>query len=693
MASFFDKIRIKTAERSIEKFDLSSQHFTSQNFNNNQPIYHRELIPKSSIKVDANSFARFEPMPVPTFSQVDVINRAFFVPYRTVFRPFDDFINNVAHQGDAVTPYIVEEVPFFTPQHFFNFFLSDDHAKVGNLLNLNIDYFEDGQAVELNNNFVFGLPEHLVTDPNSSLYAVEIQRPVSLPSLGDYRWRYNQLYYSIRPDLVILQPTNSGDEPSMFLLTAAGRARLKIMESLGYRFDWSQFNRSSPYCKRHISALPLLCYSKIVHDWFVPSSYVKAVELYNTIESLYKYDVTFDISPYLEDILDFCNQYILSADYFTSALDNAETPAFNSQSINFIRFSDQSTHNLTDASYITGSAVSNGVSNAQAQEYNSQTDTPVDAGASTSWAITAVQRLQQYLKRNQLAGAKVIDRFLARYGVALPSERSDRAQFLGESSYSASFSDVMQTTNSDGSLGDFAGKGVAAGHSTFDYQASEFGLFIIVNCVQPRITYTQGCDRFIYHTKMLDFYTPEFDNMGAQSVLKSELLAPRSADDFVPLNRNLAVPLLSILDDSDAYNFALQHFGFQNRYAEYKVARDQVTGDFANSSSSSDNLAYINSRMFTFARFKSLPTDSEHTEGSYEYSLNPLIHSFDFIKDDGNQYLRLYYNDRNLQDYILFVHNFKVSFTAPMAKLFDSFEFSNQDYGKPIDINSQGSKV
>lgn len=104
MAKFFDNIKLKTASQSqLNKFDLSCQNLTTMDFYNIKPVYARELVPGTTHDVNVEVFTRLSPLVNPMLGQCRLVNRAFFVPYRTVWRPWTAFITDTKVQhGDML---------------------------------------------------------------------------------------------------------------------------------------------------------------------------------------------------------------------------------------------------------------------------------------------------------------------------------------------------------------------------------------------------------------------------------------------------------------------------------------------------------------------------------------------------------------------------------------------------------------
>lgn len=104
MAKFFDKIKIKTGlQAQRNKFDLSCQNLTTQDFFVMKPVYSKEMIPGEKISINMHSFTRLSPLVNPMMAQCKVVNRAFFVPFRTVWKPWTNFITDTPYEGVTYT--------------------------------------------------------------------------------------------------------------------------------------------------------------------------------------------------------------------------------------------------------------------------------------------------------------------------------------------------------------------------------------------------------------------------------------------------------------------------------------------------------------------------------------------------------------------------------------------------------------
>ena len=77
----FDVLKVKSAVKTRNKFDLSCSHLTTMDFGEIVPLYSNELVPGDKFDIDANYFARMAPLVKPTYGKFSFKTVAAFVPY------------------------------------------------------------------------------------------------------------------------------------------------------------------------------------------------------------------------------------------------------------------------------------------------------------------------------------------------------------------------------------------------------------------------------------------------------------------------------------------------------------------------------------------------------------------------------------------------------------------------------------
>ncbi|MBA7535644.1 hypothetical protein ES705_27902 [subsurface metagenome] len=171
-------------------------------------------------------------------------------------------------------------------------------------------------------------------------------------------------------------------------------------------------------------------------------------------------------------------------------------------------------------------------------------------------------RLQEWLEKNARGGARYIEQIMSHFGVRSSDARLQRAEFLGGGKTPIVISEVLQTTHSDdpdlGEVGSMAGHGLSVGNSNrFTKRFEEHGHVFGIVSVLPRTAYQQGVEKIFTRFDKLDYYWPEFANLGEQEVKNKEIYYKGMAGDKPEGT-----------------------FGYQSRYAEYKYKQSSVHGDF-----------------------------------------------------------------------------------------------------------------
>lgn len=245
------------------------------------------MVPGERLDVKMESFARLNPLPVPTFGRSSLRHRAFFVPFRTVFRGWNDFITDSVHVPSTISSVsaIVSSVPTVDNDTLVKAFTNYSYGT-----NVHVDDEDEYEAAMVSDNMVFGVYSDGQTIPPHDL---------DIASEGG-----GSAYYD---------------------LTVKGRQALKVLEAFGYKVIWNSFKSDAAgYVNPVYSALPLLCLAKVYTDWYWPSQYTNLAS-YDDLVSLCNRDNdnnVFTLTPaQVMDILTICSYVQYDADMFTAAWD------------------------------------------------------------------------------------------------------------------------------------------------------------------------------------------------------------------------------------------------------------------------------------------------------------------------------------------------------------------------------------
>lgn len=97
-------LKIKQAVKGNNTFDLSGQHITTTDFGIPSVTNIWECVPKDHFSINVFGECRLAPMPVPTYMDVKLVTRAFFVPMHSVWRYWEDFIRQT--KDTSVSTYV-----------------------------------------------------------------------------------------------------------------------------------------------------------------------------------------------------------------------------------------------------------------------------------------------------------------------------------------------------------------------------------------------------------------------------------------------------------------------------------------------------------------------------------------------------------------------------------------------------------
>lgn len=301
-------------------------------------------------------------------------------------------------------------------------------------------------------------------------------------------------------------------------------------------------------------------YQRVWWDWFRDSSLIAESDIRNYLPLLTSGEIPVDVVKKVCQPRYAC----FKKDYFTTAKLNPQSGSSTAVSETFsgsseVDYISPSNDNIRDLSGETNFASS-------------------DYLIPIQW-IRAANALQKYLERNNLAGSRLMERFLARFGNAPSPIALDMSEYLGGSSRSFNIGDITSNNEQvgidedvfsnafatpDGARGTIQGQlgGKMASDCSsgeIKFHAKEFGTLIAIQIIRPNVFYFQGFSRELSRGTSGDrfeYFTPEMENLGYQPVYGRELFVGSTA----------------------SYNNTV--FGYVPRYSDYKFARGIIAGDF-----------------------------------------------------------------------------------------------------------------
>lgn len=189
--------------------------------------------------------------------------------------------------------------------------------------------------------------------------------------------------------------------------------------------------------------------------------------------------------------------------------------------------------------------------------------TTMQADLSTVTAATINQlrqaiSVQQYYEALARGGSRYREQVQAIWDVIISDKTVQVPEYLGGGRYHVNINQIVQTSgqqaSSDTPIGETGAMSVTPiNESSFTKSFEEHGFVIGVCCVRHNRSYQQGLERFWSRKDRLDYYVPQFANLGEQPVKKKEIMLTGDTTD----------------DET---------FGYQEAWADYRMKPNRVSG-------------------------------------------------------------------------------------------------------------------
>lgn len=522
------KKKMKVAS-GLHSRNLSHSHYTTLGFGQILPSYAQEVCAGDKLTVHPNVFSRSSALEKPCMAHLKFDNRAFYVPYHSVWKYYEDFLQaNPIKFPSLENKVVLRKVP----------------------------------TIQMNT-----LAQYVM----GSLYdccEVSMSAPASQVPTEPFDF------------LVKTQTDSSHYMVTGMKLTSKGRRILQILQSLGYNFNWMLLTSQSDIADENLnprpSVLPLVCFAKIIYDYYVPSNLRPSSDLdrffteFNELAPTSYSDTTIDVP--LELIALLFDQILLYHDqnYFTSQWLYPNKPVDgvnNFQSL--VAWTPYNAGSETNE-YPSSSALNlaNDVDNGTVSNSSEISDQLIRQDT-----LILMKSLRTFIMRNNLVGSRPIQRLFARFGVSAPELQLEMCQYHGSYSLDVMNIDVVSQGSDTETLGEMAGKSFVTQEQkkTFKFDCNYNGWCFILTSIDVPSTPVDGLRRNLFHITPFDFYTPEFDN--------SVLMASRGDELLGNMNfAGGAVEMQTILR-----SLGLNHtkiFGYLERYSEMKFAIDRISGDY-----------------------------------------------------------------------------------------------------------------
>lgn len=209
--------------------------------------------------------------------------------------------------------------------------------------------------------------------------------------------------------------------------------------------------------------------------------------------------------------------------------------------------------------------------------------------------------VQQYYEALARGGSRYREQVQALWNVVISDKTVQVPEYLGGGRYRVNVNQIVQTsgqqTNEDTPIGETGAMSVTPiNESSFTKSLEEHGFVIGVCCVRHNHSYQQGLERFWSREDRMDYYVPQFANLGEQPVKKKEIMLTGSESDE-------------------------ETFGYQEAWADYRMKPNRVSGKMrSNAEGSLDFWHYADS-------YDKIPTLSQEwmQEGKTEIARTLIV--------------------------------------------------------------------
>lgn len=166
--------------------------------------------------------------------------------------------------------------------------------------------------------------------------------------------------------------------------------------------------------------------------------------------------------------------------------------------------------------------------------------------------------VQHYYEALARGGSRYREQIRALFGVSISDKTVQVPEYLGGGRYHVNINQIVQTSSqqsaNDTPIGETGAMSITPiNESSFTKSFEEHGFLIGVMCVRHNRSYQQGLERFWSRSDRLDYYFPQFANLGEQPVKKKEIMLTGTSKD----------------DET---------FGYQEAWADYRMKPDRVSG-------------------------------------------------------------------------------------------------------------------
>ena len=561
-------------------FDLSQRRCFTAKVGELLPVMCKEVIPGDKFKLGLSSFTRTRPVNSAAYTRIKEYYDYFFVPYRLLWRYFDQFITQTSASNAQFASSITEnlnKVPQRSP-----FFRANEVVQVLNSLNSKKNEFGFNRGIlaykllkylgyglfEVNRDETNGNPTDYTYNNTQSGIAVNLN---AFPLLAYQKicqdYFRNTQWENSNPSLYNVDYLSASDTglPLRFLLSSKNRTMFDVN-----------------YCN----------WNKDLFTGVMPSpQYGETATIGNGV-----------INPTVN----------LRSTDATGSFRAAEATADKLKQDTTQPYVSLSDFQVTDADFQLDGEF--------------QSNSSLISGFNIL-ALRQAEALQKWREISLSGKQDYKDQIEKHFGVHVPEVRSNLCHWIGGSSSVLDIGEVVNTNlqgigDKDSKVqADIAGRGVGNVSGSESFTAVEHGVLMCIYHAVPLMDYADTVtDLFTLKGSVYDYAIPEFDSVGMQS-LPGIALNPLFTELGSPVNSD------STAMTSDYYN----SLGYVPRYVDYKTSVDVVLGDF------NDTLKYWAAPMST-AYFEKIAYSSGRILANPFFKCNPSLLDTIFLKNADGDY-------------------------------------------------------
>ena len=178
--------------------------------------------------------------------------------------------------------------------------------------------------------------------------------------------------------------------------------------------------------------------------------------------------------------------------------------------------------------------------------------------------LRMAEAIQTLLERDARGGTRYTELIRQHFGVVSDDARLQRPELLGMGRQNINVAAIAQTSESGSTpQGNLAAQATFGGDSGgFVRSFTEHGVIIGLICIDADQNYQAGMDRSFMRSTKYDYYWPALQNVGEQVVYANEI----GLSDITP---------------------PTQPFGYNERYADYKIGRNRISAQMRSSATNS----------------------------------------------------------------------------------------------------------